>query len=218
MKQAVITGGERGLGLALSLILISEGYKVFSLDVVKGPSVKGKDFLKADISCEKDVKRVFKKIGAVDLLVNNAAIMRRGDTFNSSVKDFDALFSVNVKGSWLVSKYALPLLNNGAQVVMVSSRHSSLPSNPGLYGLSKKNVELLADLLKKEGVVKEKKVKVKTAILGPFKTELSMIGFSEKEYAMRKNVLSKEEVAELVFELICGNKKKLLYDKTYLFE
>ncbi len=217
MKIAVVTGGERGLGLALSLILISEGFKVFSLDISKGHIVKGKSFIKVDVSDEKQVRRAFKKIGEVDLLVNNAAVMRRGDAFGSSVEDFDALFSVNVKGSWLVLKHSLPLLNKGSQVIMISSRHSSLPSNPGLYGLSKKNVELLGSLFEKEALVKEKKIKVKTAILGPFRSDLSMTGFSEKVYAERKNVLSKEEVAEIVFELIVGKKKKLLYDKKYFF-
>ena len=218
MSRAVITGGERGLGLALSLVLINEGFEVFSLDLVKGPSVKGKKFIKTDVSDEKQLSRSLKKVTGVDLLVNNAAIMRRGSAFESSCDDFDALFSVNVKGSWLVLKHFLPLLNKGSQVVMISSRHSSLPSNPGLYGLSKKNVELLGSLFEKEARVKEKKIKIKTAVLGPFRSDLSKIGFSDEEYAKRKNVLSKEEVAEKVFELIVGKKKKLLYDKKYFFE
>ncbi len=217
VKVAVISGGERGLGFALSLILINEGFKVFSLDVNRGHRVVGKTFLKADISSEGDVRRTMKKIGSIDLLINNAGIMRRGDIFSSSVKDFDDLFSVNVKGSWLFLKHSLSYLNKGAVVVMVSSRHSSLPINPGLYGLSKKNVELLAELLKKESLIKKKNVFVKTAVLGPFRSELSKQGYSLREYNNRSDVLSKEVVAEKVFKLICSNKKKLSYGKKYYF-
>ena len=216
MKIAVITGGERGLGFALSSLLISEGFKVFSLDLVEGDFLEGKTFLKVDISNEAEVSSALVGVGKVDLLINNAAVMRRGDTFSSSCDDFDVLFSVNVKGAWLVTKHVLPLLNRGAVVVMVSSRHSSLPVNPGLYGLSKKNVELLAELLEKESFVKNNNISVKSAVLGPFRTDLSRTGFSDDDYEKR-NLSSKEEVAGMVFELIFNKAKKLCFDGEYFF-
>ena len=134
MKQrmAVVTGGEQGLGFALSELLLSEGFKVFSFDLKKSSSRDNKFFLKVDVSDEKQVIGAFKKISSVDVLINNAGIMRRSSTFNSSVKDFDLLFDVNVKGAWLVTKHALHKLNKNARVLMISSRHSSLPNNPGL--------------------------------------------------------------------------------------
>jgi NAD(P)-dependent dehydrogenase (short-subunit alcohol dehydrogenase family) len=210
-KVAVITGGEQGLGFALSDLLLKEGFVVFSLDLSQSSAIDNKHFLKVDISDEKQVVKAFSKIKSVDALINNAGVMRRGFTFQSSVKDFDFLFSVNVKGTWLVTKHALPMLNKNAQVLMISSRHSSLPNDPGLYGLSKKNVELLGDLLGREPLAVKKGIVVKTAILGPFKTKLSMTGYSKEDYAKRENLLSKEIVASKILKLILSDKKKLVY-------
>ena len=211
MKTVLITGGEQGLGYALSSLFLDNGFRVVSFDLAKGRAQKNKEFVKVDVTSEAQVLRALKKVGEIDFLINNAGVMRRANTFESSVKDFDLLFSVHVKGTWLVVKHALPKLSKGAVVLMISSRHSSLPANPGLYGLSKKVVELLADLLEREPLAIKKNVGVKTAILGPFKTKLSETGYTKEEYARRKNLLDKEVVASKVFNLLMSKKKKLIY-------
>ena len=211
MKTVLITGGEQGLGYALSSLFLDNGFRVVSFDLAKGRAQKNKEFVKVDVTSEAQVLRALKKVGEIDFLINNAGVMRRANTFESSVKDFDLLFSVHVKGTWLVVKHALPKLSKGAVVLMISSRHSSLPANPGLYGLSKKVVELLADLLEREPLAIKKNVQVKTAILGPFKTKLSETGYTKEEYARRKNLLDKEVVASKVFNLLMSKKKKLIY-------
>ncbi len=208
-KIAIITGGERGLGYELATKYISEGYTVYSLDLLKANTQKNKKYIKTDITNEKQVIRALKKIDKIDLLINNAGIMRRGTTFDSDEDDFDKLFAVNVKGAWLVTKYALPNLTKEASVVMISSRHSSLPENPGLYGLTKKTLEHIGELLEKEPQAKNKAIKVKTAILGPFESELSKIGYSKKKYAQRKNMMNIDEVANKLYKFIKSKKKKL---------
>jgi NAD(P)-dependent dehydrogenase (short-subunit alcohol dehydrogenase family) len=211
MRTVLITGAEQGLGFALSDLFLKNGFRVISFDLLKGKSQKNKEFIKVDITSEAQVVRALKKVKNIDFLINNAGIMRRANTFESSLKDFDLLFSVHVKGTWLVTKHALPLLSNGASVLMISSRHSSLPANPGLYGLSKKIVEHLATLLEREPLAQKKNIGVKLAILGPFKTKLSETGYSKEEYARRKNLLDKEVVASKVFKLLMSKKKKLIY-------
>ena len=211
MRTILITGGESGLGYALSSLFLENNFKVISFDLKQGVNQKNKEFVKVDITSEVQVLRALKKVGDIDFLINNAGVMRRANTFESSVKDFDLLFSVHVKGSWLVIKHVLPKLSKGAVVLMISSRHSSLPANPGLYGLSKKVVEDLATLLEREPLAIKKNVQVKTAILGPFKTKLSETGYTKEEYARRKNLLDKEVVASKVFKLLMSKKKKLIY-------
>jgi len=212
MKTAVVTGGEHGLGLALSSLLVNNGFVVFSLDVKRGKTLFNKFFLKTNISKEADLLHAFNKINGVDLLVCNAGIMKRGSLFDLGVKDFDEVFSVNVKGSWLTLKCALSKLNNSSKVLLISSRHSSLPYDPGLYGLSKKNVEHLGVLFEKEPLVVRKKVVVKTTVLGPFKSDLSMTGFSKKSYSSRKDVEDVDVVAKKVFDFISSKKKLLLFN------
>ncbi|MFP4567693.1 MAG: SDR family NAD(P)-dependent oxidoreductase [Candidatus Woesearchaeota archaeon] len=211
MKTVLITGGEHGLGYALSSLFLENNFRVISFDLTKGRSQKNKEFFKVDITDELQVTRALKKLGDVDFLINNAGVMRRATTFESSVSDFDLLFSVHVKGTWLVTKHVLPKLSSDARVLMISSRHSNLPSNPGLYGLSKRVVEHLADLLEREPLAQKKDVQVKVAILGPFKTKLSETGYTKEEYARRKNLLDKEVVASKVFNLLMSKKKKLIY-------
>ena len=211
MKTVLITGAEHGLGYALSSLFLDNGFRVISFDLAKGRAQKNKEFFKVDITNESQVVDALKNVGEIDFLINNAGVMRRGSTFESSVSDFDLLFSVHVKGSWLITKHVLPKLALDAKVLMISSRHSSLPANPGLYGLSKKIVEHLAELLEREPLAIKKNVQVKTAILGPFKTKLSETGYTKEEYARRKNLLDKEVVASKVFSLLMSKKKKLIY-------
>lgn len=211
MKTVLITGGEQGLGLALSDLFLDNGFRVISFDLKKSKSQKNKEFFEVDISVESQVVEALKNVDDVDILINNAAIMRRGSTFSSSLDDFDALFSVNVKGVWLVTKHVLSKLSFGAKVVMVSSRHSSLPSNPGLYGLSKKNVELLGVLLEKEDLFQRKGLVVKTAILGPFRSKLSETGYDKVEYS-RRNLLGCEVVAKKVFDFLLSDEKVFVFN------
>lgn len=210
MKQekliAVISGAERGLGHALTKLL--KNYEVYSLDIKKGKPLKNKKYIKTNITNEENIKKTIKKIKKIDLLINNAAIMKRGTIYEATTKDFEEAFTINVKGTWLLTKHALPKLNKNAKVIMISSRHQNLPLNPGLYGLTKKNVLHLAELLKKEPHIKQNKIQIKTAILGPFNTELSRTGYTKQEYKKR-NTQTKEEIAKQVHELITTNKKQI---------
>lgn len=208
-KTIIITGGERGLGYELATKYLQEGNIVYSLDLKKTNTQKNKKYIKTNITNEREVIHALKKIPKIDILINNAGIMRRGTTFESTQKEFDELFSVNVKGVWLTTKHALPKLNKNAKVVMISSRHSNLPPNPGIYGLTKKTLEHIGELLEKEPTAIKKKILVKTAILGPFESELSKTGYTKKEYSKRKNILKTDEVAKKVHKFIESKKKKM---------
>jgi 3-oxoacyl-[acyl-carrier protein] reductase len=125
-KVAIITGGGRGLGRVYALRFADEGAKLLLPDinlemaegVVKEIKAKGGQAaaLKADISDENHVKKIADKAvqeyGRVDILLNNAGIYygvepKPWDAW--SEKEWDRLFEVNVKGTWLVCK-AIALL------------------------------------------------------------------------------------------------------------
>jgi NAD(P)-dependent dehydrogenase (short-subunit alcohol dehydrogenase family) len=131
-KVAVVTGGNSGIGLATAKQFHSEGAKV----AIAGRDQKtldtavkeiGGDTLgvRADVSKLEDIDRLFeavkKKFGKIDILFANAGIAFFAPMEQSSEKFFDDQFDINVKGMYFTIQKALPLLNQGASIVLNSS-------------------------------------------------------------------------------------------------
>ena len=126
-KVAIITGSSRGFGKAFALRFAEEGAKLLltttNLERAEGTvnEVKAKGgevaIMEADISHEDAGKKIAEKVmqqyGRVDILVNNAAIYygvspKPWDAW--TVKEWDQMFTVNVRGNWLVCKAIAPLM------------------------------------------------------------------------------------------------------------
>lgn len=124
-RVAIVTGGGRGIGRAYALRFTDEGAKVVIADiilentqkVVEEIKVKGGDAiaLHTDVSNENSTIELAKKttecFGRIDILINNAAIYygigsRPWDGW--TVEDWDRMFAVNVRGSWLCAKAVFP--------------------------------------------------------------------------------------------------------------
>ena len=136
-KVAIVTGGAKGIGLASAECLIRQGADVMIVDwsedaasaAVKSLSAlsKGVDFVVADISkaadAEKAIRATVDRFGGVDILVNNAGIQTFGDPVTTTEEVWDKTMDVNLKGHWLMSKYAIPeMLKRGkGSIVNVSS-------------------------------------------------------------------------------------------------
>ena len=130
---ALITGGNRGIGLATARLFAAEGAKVMLLarDQAKGESeaanIPDAHFIQGDVSNAKDCQRAVEETlnlhGALDVLVNCAGIIYRNRTVEqTSEEEWDATFNVNVKGTFLMSKYAIPALRERkGSIVNVSS-------------------------------------------------------------------------------------------------
>jgi NAD(P)-dependent dehydrogenase (short-subunit alcohol dehydrogenase family) len=136
-KVAIVTGGAKGIGLASAECLIRQGADVMIVDwsedaasaAAKSLTVlsKGVDFVVADISKVADVEKAIRatvdRFGGVDILVNNAGIQTFGDPVTTTEEVWDKTMNVNLKGHWLMSKYAIPeMLKRGkGSIVNVSS-------------------------------------------------------------------------------------------------
>jgi len=121
-KVTIVTGGSRGIGGATARRFIEEGARVAIFDVLVADGEKlarelsgdgsRAIFLKVDITSEAEVEaavaKVVKKWGTVDVLVNNAAIPGANKfAHECSADDWDKVFAINVKGSFLCTKYAV---------------------------------------------------------------------------------------------------------------
>jgi NAD(P)-dependent dehydrogenase (short-subunit alcohol dehydrogenase family) len=132
-KTAVVTGGGTGIGLATAVRLADEGAHVFVTgrrkDVLDAAiETIGPDRATAvvgDVSRSADLDRLYEAVRArgkgVDVLVANAAIGAFVTLEQTTEEHFDQTFGVNTRGVLFTVQKALPLLNDGASVVLIGS-------------------------------------------------------------------------------------------------
>ncbi|HEX4273432.1 MAG TPA: SDR family NAD(P)-dependent oxidoreductase [Rhizomicrobium sp.] len=118
-KHVVVTGAASGLGLAIAEAVQAEGAAVTAIDRVAAPFENSRI---CDIADEDQVKRALSGLSRLDAVVNSAGIARRAKVDETEMADFDAVMAVNVRGAFLVSKYALPHLRSyGGAILHLSS-------------------------------------------------------------------------------------------------
>lgn len=117
-RIAIITGAGKGIGKAIAERLSADGFYVALIDVDQAAVEETAATIGADkavgyavdITDENQVKTLFENIvkakGKIDLLVNNAGIIRDNLIWNMSADDFDAVINVNLKGTWLMCREA----------------------------------------------------------------------------------------------------------------
>lgn len=123
-KVALITGGASGIGRATALLFATEGaaVSVVDLDEVGGQAVAqmivnegGRAiFVRCDVSqaadCQRAGQQTVEQLGGLDILFNNAGIIRRASVLETSEEEWDWVMAVNVKAIFLLSKYAIPVM------------------------------------------------------------------------------------------------------------
>ena len=125
-KTALVTGGRGGIGRAICERFQREGASVFVADLSRSGSMKdadgfeAKQFLTLDVSDEDSVMAAMDTVGnqagRLDILVNAAGIEIEKTIENTSLEEWNRSFAVNVTGTFLTCKYALPLLRNAAKL------------------------------------------------------------------------------------------------------
>ncbi len=134
-KTAIITGAAAGIGRATAELFAAEGARLVLCDVAPEPLEAVVEAIKAeggeaiDVTCdvanEEDVKAMIKAaveaFGKIHILINNAGITRDTLTPRMSVEAWDAVLGVNLKGTFLCSKYALAKMEKGGKVVNTAS-------------------------------------------------------------------------------------------------
>ena len=131
-KVAVITGGTSGIGLATAKRLASEGARVFvtgrrqpELDAAVQEIGYGAVGVRGDVAEMNDLDKLFVAVGQqggkVDILFANAGIADHATIEQVTESQFDKAFSINVKGVFFCMQKALPLMPDGAAVILNAS-------------------------------------------------------------------------------------------------
>lgn len=160
---AIVTGGSRGIGKAITENLLKINYSVIitarnetdDIKKLKETFVGKVFFFPCDISLEEDRKKLFDfaqtTFGKIDLLVNNAGVAprERKDILEITPEDFDFLTDINLKGTFFVTQTLTPLLikSKKSRIVNISSMSAYTASvNRGEYCISKAGISMITKL------------------------------------------------------------------------
>jgi NAD(P)-dependent dehydrogenase (short-subunit alcohol dehydrogenase family) len=161
-RAALVTGGSSGIGLAIAGILLEDGFDVTIASSNRkrieaaATELGNANAVVGDVSVERDCRRIVAahqgRCGRLDVLVNSAGILCQGSLEELPIADWDRQFAVNVRGTFLMARLALPLLRASHGLIVNLASIAGKAANPGLgaYGATKAAVILLTESLNAE--------------------------------------------------------------------
>jgi NAD(P)-dependent dehydrogenase (short-subunit alcohol dehydrogenase family) len=140
-KVAVISGAASGIGLETAKLLANENAKIALIDIDESSGEKAaKDisrqggealFFRCDVTsnsdCKRTVNNIHDKFGRIDILFNNAGVIRRKNIIELDEEEWDLVLGVNLKAIFLLSRYVLP--------IMIENRAGIIINNGSGWGL-----------------------------------------------------------------------------------
>ena len=193
MKNVLITGASRGIGFELAKIFSASGNNVVAvarnttglkIREESPESLKGEIFtLGFDLS-NGDYENqllpfVREKLKNIDIIINNAGLLRVKNFEDFDDEDFDAIFSVNVKSVFKTVKTLLKIMNTNSHIVNIGSmggfQGSAKFKGLSLYSAAKGAVAVLTESMAEE--FKERGIKVNALALGAVQTEMLASAF-----------------------------------------
>ena len=211
MKNVIITGTSRGIGLELALLFASQGHQVAAISRKVAPQLLGNPnitCLSADLSTEKGINEIATFISSswkkVDIIIHNAGMLVNKPFVEITPSDFEKIYQVNVFGVAHLTQICIPYLNSGSHVVSISSMGGIQGSMkfPGLaaYSSSKGALITLSELLAEE--YKEQGIAFNVLALGAVQTEMLQEAFPGYQAPT-----SAKEMAEYITNFaLTGNK------------
>ncbi|MBK1442655.1 SDR family oxidoreductase [Parapedobacter sp. ISTM3] len=214
-KVALITGGNSGIGYATAKELIENGATVVITGrrkeaVEKAANELGATGLVADQSRVEDIKQlmtaVAERYGKIDIMLVNAGISKTAPIESTSEELFDEVMNVNFKGAFFTLSLSIPILNEKASVVLLSSSSAHIsPRTASVYAASKSALNTLMKIAALE--LAGRQIRVNAVSPGPVATEIMRKGGVNGDRNLEQMILDSvplhrfgtpQEVAKLV--------------------
>jgi NAD(P)-dependent dehydrogenase (short-subunit alcohol dehydrogenase family) len=220
-KVAIVTGGSRGIGLAIAHALVAEGANVASTARTEShlsaarPSIEGSgpgavEALRADVrryaDVDKAITAVVARFGGLDILINNAGIGQFADVADMTPDQWSEVIDTNLTGVFHACHAALPHMKRrgGGFIVNISSLAGKNPFAGGAaYCASKSGLNAFSEALMRE--VRYDNIRVSYVLPGSVATGFS--GHDTRSGADWK--ISAEDVAEVVLNLLRHDPRSL---------
>ena len=210
-KIALITGASRGIGRAIAARLSRDGAAIVlnyihnqdkALELAAAIERTGgrAHVVQADVSKVRDVDRLFdeavKHFGRLDIVINNAGIRISKKIAEISEDEFDLLFDINLKGTFLVCRQAARRLSNGGRIVNISTTITKMMvPDFGIYAASKAAVDQITRALARE--LGGRGVTVNAVAPGSTDTELFREGKTRAQIEQLAQAASLGRIAEV---------------------
>lgn len=187
-KKALVTGGNSGIGYAAAKELKAQGAEVIITGrredaVQQAAAALGVTGFVSDQSQVSTISQLASKVsgqfGKLDILFINAGVLAGAAIEGASESDFDYVIDVNFKGAYFTLSRFVPLLNEGASVVFLSSNVVSMNgANSSIYSSSKAALNSVMKIAAVE--LAPRKIRVNAVSPGPTQTEiLNKLGLDE---------------------------------------
>src|SRR5213595_1273773 len=200
-KIALVTGGNSGIGLATAKRFVNEGAYVFitgrrkpELDAAVKEIGRNVTGVQGDVSNLGDLDRLFGQIkqekGKLDIVFANAGVAKYAPFGKITEEHYDSIFNINVKGLLFTVQKALPLLPDGASIILNASIVASkgLPTN-SVYSATKAAVRSFARTWTTD--LKDRRIRVNAVSPGPIDTPgLNKLMASSETGEQRKKMIS----------------------------
>ncbi len=226
MKKKIVwvTGASTGLGREIAkkfakedfIVVVSGRRKSRLVSLVDEIKFAGKEAFAfvSDVSSERSVQKVYKKIkehcGYVDVLINNAGVTVFKSFLESKIYDYDYIFDVNTRGTFLCTKIVLPQMikkRSGHIINIISVAANTVFENSAVYSASKAAVAAMMNVLRKE--VRKHNIKITNIYPGPIDTP---IWDTKTRLKYKKRMMQPKDVAEVIYEAFNKSGKNMIED------
>ncbi len=226
-KNMLVTGASRGIGRAVSKAIACAGANVIltardenALDRLKEEIISeggSAACFPADLASAKDIEKMFDRVkndyGRLDVLINNAGIVKAGELADFSIKDFDRLIGINLRAVYLCCQHALKLMlpAGSGYIINISSvvGFKGYP-NQTAYTASKHGVAGLSKALSAE----VQKQGIRVSIIYPGGVDTDLAGQVRPDLD-RSVLMQPEDIAQTVMYLLSLSDRAMV-DEIYI--